>query len=121
PHVARVGEEAMEDRLAECLAGPDRARRGGQRGHCRQAHQQCRAHSHARTTRYVPPARSATPASLAAVIGWRWTPRMPSWSTTSASVSWPAMVAAVTPPAPSERTVISTVVTYAAPSTPPSR
>ena len=35
----------------------------------------------------------------------------PSRSITTDSVSWPATVAAVTPPAPSVRTVISTVVT----------
>jgi hypothetical protein len=36
-------------------------------------------------------------------------------------VSWPAIVAAVTPPAPSVRTAISAQVTYTAPSTPPVR
>src|SRR5260370_1281551 len=40
---------------------------------------------------------------------------------TTAMVSWPAMVAAVTPPAPSVRTVTSTLATYAAPGRPPTR
>ena len=55
------------------------------------------------------------------MTGWRSTPSAPIWSTITAAVSWPAIVAAVTPPAPSGRTVTSTVVTYAAPSTPPRR
>ncbi len=38
-------------------------------------------------------------------------PRKPSWSSTTDIVSCPAIVAAVTPPAPSVRTEISTVVT----------
>jgi len=37
------------------------------------------------------------------------------------TASWPVIVAAATPPAPIERTVISAVVTYTAPSTPPTR
>ena len=51
------------------------------------------------------------PTMRASVIGFCATFRMPSWSMTTARVSWPAIVAAVTPPAPSVRTVTSTVLT----------
>jgi len=40
---------------------------------------------------------------------------------TTDTTSWPVIVAAATPPAPIDRTVINAMVTYAAPSTPPSR
>jgi hypothetical protein len=40
---------------------------------------------------------------------------------TTAVASWPVIVAAATPPAPIERTVMSAVATYAAPSRPPIR
>ena len=56
-------------------------------------------------TSHVPTASSTTPATLATVIGERSTPSHPKWSITTARPSWPAMVTAVSPPAPSARTV----------------
>src|SRR2546425_46413 len=66
---------------------------------------------HSRTTRNTPAARSATPTSRSAVTGFSGSPNAPSRSSTTAVDSWPAIVAAVTPPAPSVRTLTSTVVT----------
>ena len=54
-----------------------------------------------------PTASRAIPASLAAVTGAFSTPSSPNWSTTTDIVSWAAIVAAVTPPAPRVRTVTS--------------
>src|SRR5213079_1395639 len=54
-----------------------------------------------RTTRNVPAASRTIPARRGTVTVCFVTPRIPSWSTTTAVVSWPAIVAAVTPPAPS--------------------
>ena len=45
------------------------------------------------------------PKTFEAVTGERATPSQPKWSITTASASWPAIVAAVSPPAPSARTV----------------
>ena len=56
-------------------------------------------------TSQVPTASSATPATFATVIGERSTPSQPKWSITIATPSWPAIVNAVRPPAPSARTV----------------
>src|SRR5436190_14397062 len=66
---------------------------------------------YSRTMRKTPAASSTIPTTRAAVIVWRSTPSQPKWSTITDIVSCPAMVAATTPPAPSERTVTSTVVT----------
>ena len=58
-----------------------------------------------------PAASSSTPIALLTLIGSLSSPRSPNWSMITDIVSWPAIEAATMPPAPSVRTVISTVET----------
>src|SRR5688572_24976990 len=74
---------------------------------------------YSRTTRTVPAASSAMPSSFCQVIAFSSRPSTPRRSSTTDAVSWPAMTATVTPPAPSSRTPISDARTMATPPTPP--
>ena len=64
-----------------------------------------------RTIRNVPASNRTTPAIRSTVIGCSSSPRMPSRSMTTESVSWPVIVAAATPPAPIVLTVTRAVNT----------
>ena len=66
---------------------------------------------YSRTIRKVPEASKSKPTTFSALTGSLVTPSQPNWSTATDIASWPEIVAAVTPPAPSVRTVTSTVVT----------
>src|SRR3954449_4424283 len=61
------------------------------------------------------------PATFAAVSGCLSRPSRPKLSITTEPASWPAIVAATTPPAPSVRTVTSEVATKTAPMKPPTK
>src|SRR5919109_1495272 len=76
--------------------------------------------AHSRTISSVPSASSAIPMSFSHVIARSSRPRTPSRSRTTDSASWPPIRAAVIPPAPSSRTVISVMATRKAPPIPPS-